>query len=79
MKKIGRPKLEVTRDILVGARFTAEECRYIDKAVGFARKTRSEWIRGVLLGAAGVKPAPVEEQDVVRPVAFDATEEDFLD
>jgi hypothetical protein len=58
--KIGRPKLEVTRAVLVGARFTAAEAEQIAKAARESQQVKSEWIRQALLAAAGnslVRPA----------------------
>jgi hypothetical protein len=53
-KKIGRPSL-LKRDakgVLIGARFSPVESRAVHNAVGRAKKTKSAWIREVLLTAA---------------------------
>ncbi len=55
--KLGRPKLEITRSVLAGARFTPEEANLIDGAAAGSGRTKSEWIREILLSAAGAGSA----------------------
>jgi hypothetical protein len=75
--KLGRPPLEVTRDVLIGARFTADEATLIERAVAASRQNKSDWIRTFLLAAAD---AP-KRRPVPSPVAAVALEinEEFLD
>jgi hypothetical protein len=56
--RLGRPKLDVTRTILIGARFTPEEAQQIHAGLQQRGRVKSEWIREVLLGALGVAPQP---------------------
>jgi hypothetical protein len=55
--RLGRPKLDVTRTVLLGARFTPEEARAIESAARTSSGTKSDWIRQVLLSAAGFGPS----------------------
>jgi hypothetical protein len=49
-KKVGRPKLPKgeAKGKFVGLRFDAEYLKRIDAAAKSGKKTRSEWIRGIL-------------------------------
>lgn len=83
--KIGRPRLEVTRSVLIGARFTEEEALLIATAVSRLPQGKSEWIREVLLAAAGKipgfgpgLPVPVSPPPVVT-VALGQDGDTFLD
>jgi hypothetical protein len=50
--KIGRPKQDVIREVLIGARFTVAEAQTIGRAVRQSKKVKSTWIRETLLAAA---------------------------
>ncbi len=76
--KIGRPKLDITRTVLIGARFTPEEAREIEQAVAGAGKVKSDWIRELLLaaarsGAAAPLPPPAPSVPFAQP------DSEFLD
>lgn len=53
--KVGRPKLPKgdAKDVLIGARFAPDEAEKVEKAARRASQNRSEWVRSVLLNAAG--------------------------
>jgi hypothetical protein len=51
-RKLGRPKQDVVREVLIGARFTADEALVIGKAVKRSKQVKSDWIRDTLLAAA---------------------------
>jgi hypothetical protein len=78
--KLGRPKLDVTRDVLIGARFTPEEAALIDQVVKESGSVKSDWIRAVLLEAAGAKR---ESGQAARPAQtapiYAGVDEEFLD
>jgi hypothetical protein len=75
--KLGRPKLEVTRTVLIGARFTPEEAGQIDVAVARSGRVKSDWLREVLLAAAretrSQSATPVSSQTVFEQAS------EFLD
>jgi hypothetical protein len=50
--KLGRPKQDVIREVLIGARFTPAEAKIIGCAVKQSKKVKSDWIRETLLAAA---------------------------
>ena len=80
--RIGRPRLEVTRCVLIGARFTAEEAQQIESAVSRLSQGKSEWIREVLLAAAGKIEGPQPALPPSPPpvaIALPQDEETFLD
>jgi hypothetical protein len=77
--KMGRPRLEVTRAVLIGARFTPEEAALIEKFVSDSKRVKSDWIRETLLAAAG---APAERPVLPpssAPSVFQQASEGFLD
>jgi uncharacterized protein (DUF1778 family) len=57
MAKRGRPKLlkAERRAQNINVRVTAEEAKAIDAAAAAAKQGRSEWVRGVVLKAAGLE------------------------
>jgi hypothetical protein len=77
--KLGRPKLDVTRNVLIGARFTPDEARQIDEAVSPSGKLRSEWIRELLLGAANACAQTEPARAPVTIEGFQEPDEEFLD
>ena len=78
--RIGRPKLDVTRSVLVGARFTADEARQILNAAHRANRGKSQWIREVLLAAAGADTGPGSNPPLPAPhVLPEQPSEGFLD
>jgi hypothetical protein len=76
--KMGRPKLDVTRAVLIGARFTTEEAELIKAAVSRSKRVKSEWIREALLSAVGASPTETEVPPA-SSVVFQAASEGFLD
>jgi hypothetical protein len=50
--KMGRPKQDVIREVLIGARFTPAEAKIIGRAVRQSKKVKSNWIRDTLLASA---------------------------
>jgi hypothetical protein len=77
--KIGRPRLEVTRSVLIGARFTAEEAQQIESAVSELTQGKSEWIREVLLSAAGKIAGPQRTLPPPVAIALPLDGDGFLD
>jgi hypothetical protein len=77
--KMGRPKLEVTRDVLIGARFTAVEAEQIAAAAAASKRVKSEWIRRALLAAAGSVDGATPVPPPKAPTTFDRPSDDFLD
>lgn len=52
---MGRPMLsETAKDVLIGARFGAEEAKTVQAAVKRAKIGKSEWVRNTLLSAAKI-------------------------
>ena len=76
--KIGRPKLDVTRAVLIGARFTPAEAHVIEAAAAEAHQVKSDWIRQVLLAAAGRQPA-ANPPSGSAPLVFSSQDPEFLD
>ena len=78
--RLGRPKKDITRTVLIGARFTPEEAERIGAAVGGGNK--SDWIRAMLLGAGGqesLSEASEPSKEPVLPSIYEPSETGFLD
>jgi len=54
-KKMGRPTLPKgeAKGVLIGARFSPDESKRVNDAVKRSKQGKSEWIRAMLLTAAG--------------------------
>ncbi len=79
--KLGRPKQAVTRDILIGARFTSEEAQSIEAAVEQANRVKSDWVREILLMAARGpgQDRPLSPTPSAPSIMYDQSDEAFLD
>jgi hypothetical protein len=78
----GRPRQEITRDVLIGARFTPQEAEWIDAAVQNAGQVKSDWIRTVLLAAAQQNvPSPIPPSSGIQAAAaqYENGLDEFLD
>jgi hypothetical protein len=78
----GRPRQDITRTTLIGARFTSQEAEWIHAAVQKAGQVKSDWIRAALLGAAGQDvplPRTPSMELPTKSVAFDHGLGEFLD
>ena len=52
-KKMGRPRMaKSAKTVLIGARFGPEEAKQVNEAVIRSGEVKSEWLRGVVLGAS---------------------------
>ena len=76
--KIGRPKLEVTRTVLIGARFAPKEAKLIEAAARHTGQVKSKWIRESLLRAAG-RPQSDQAVPSARQVVVQPSDAGFLD
>ncbi len=77
-RKGGRPKLEITRDVLIGARFTAAESDVIEAAARRLQLVKSDWIRQTLLGAAAQTSTP-DAPAGIAPSSSELVHPEFLD
>jgi hypothetical protein len=58
-KKMGKSRLleKETKGVLIGARFSPPEARVVEDAARRSQKVKSEWVRQMLLLAAGATPS----------------------
>jgi hypothetical protein len=77
--KMGRPRQEITRAVLIGARYTPEEAALIEKAVSDSKRVKSDWIRETLLAAAGAPGGRPVLPPPSAPSVFQQANEEFLD
>jgi len=54
-KRVGRPKIgtQNAKGVMVAVRFTPPEAKQLGEAIRQSRQRKSDWLRQVLLSAAG--------------------------